>query len=725
MSDPGPAGVGLHPEPALEAEREALLTEATVGAAAGAPPAGWHRPPPSRSDDRPAPVIESERRQRTIPWYALSGLALLGWAVQLAGWLTVFPWLTLLVLALGVGGLLAIIVTWSGWKSSPSTLATVGLVVLVLAIAGLAAWTFLQAYSAPGYLTDELAFDQYAAHLFIHGINPYTHSMAPSFSMFHVTPDSYTFKLNGTPVTSLSYPAMAFLVYVPLLLLGWSTQVGLVINVAAWAATIAMLHLLLPRHLRPLAIIVGSATVYVAFAVGGVTDVLFVPFLLGAAYAWDRYPFRSGWRALVSPALMGVAMGIKQQPWLIMPFLMIGLYLEARRHAAVQPALRVVLRYLGVLLVVFIVPNIPFIVMSPSAWVRGILTPFLAHTVPAGQGAISLSLFLGLGGGSLTAYTLASLVVLLALIVAYAVTYPTLKPVTFLLPVLALLFSSRSFGTYLVTLVPAAILAALTTTVFRRPKLSRRALAALVGTAMVGGIVVAVALLYPAPLSIHVTSVETTGQLATVDQIEVQVTNHSGHALAPSFSIETGTTLTSFWLQQGPQQLGPGQSAAYRLYAPNFFAQPPITGGFQVIAFTDNPATVSHAASYRPTTDHIELVPDSFEAPVPIGQPVTITAQVVDQLDRAVDRAGIPVYLGQVIYAQQGLLFSEATVNGGPPGENPVIVPTNKQGEVRFTIVGTIATADPVYFEANLVNNTNFYPFGYSSIVPIRFVSAS
>ena len=38
-----------------------------------------------------------------------------------------------------------------------------------------------------------------------------------------------------------------------------------------------------------------------------------------------------------------------------------------------------------------------------------------------------------------------------------------------------------------------------------------------------------------------------------------------------------------------------------------------------------------------------------------------------------------------------------------------------------FVIRGTKASTDPVYFEANLVNDSQFYPYGYSQIVPIRF----
>ena len=84
-------------------------------------------------------------------------------------------------------------------------------------MAALAIWSYFQVYMAPDYGTDEIAFDQYAAQLALHGINPYLHSMAAAFPLFHVSPNGYTFLLNGRPVTTLSYPALSFEAYLPLL----------------------------------------------------------------------------------------------------------------------------------------------------------------------------------------------------------------------------------------------------------------------------------------------------------------------------------------------------------------------------------------------------------------------------------------------------------------------------------------------------------------------------
>ncbi len=145
-----------------------------------------------------------------------------------------------------------------------------------------------------------------------------------AFSLFHVSPDGYTFLLNGQPVTSLSYPALSFLLYMPFLLAGWSSQLAVAINVLAWAIGIVLTFALLPRSLRPLAIVIGSFSVYISYAVGGVTDALFVPLLIGAVYKWDQFPRLRGVAAYRGPVLLGLAMAVKQTPWLVLPFLVAG-----------------------------------------------------------------------------------------------------------------------------------------------------------------------------------------------------------------------------------------------------------------------------------------------------------------------------------------------------------------------------------------------------------------
>jgi hypothetical protein len=387
--------------------------------------------------------------------------------------------------------------------------------------------------------------------------------------------------------------------------------------------------------------------------------------------------------------------------------------------------------------VAFAIPNIAFVVWSPGAWIHGILLPLTAHTVPAGQGLVALSLYLHMGGGSLVAYTSLSVLVMAGLLAIYAATYPRLRPVTFLLPALVLFFATRSYGSYLVGLIPPALVAAATTGTrepvsqaqtsprarrgaWRRSTLRRWPVVA--GATGAIGVAALVALLSGSPLSVSISGVKTTGQLATVDQVNVRVHNRSSSPQRPHFTVNSGDAVTAFWLANGgPAVLKPGQSADYTLLSPNFYAQPPLTGGFQVVAFTTSPAAISHSGSYLPTTDHIALVPDAIGHLITIGHAVTVKAEVLDRLNRPVHRAGIPVYLGQIVYGQRGLQYGEAVINGGPPGRTPVSALTNAQGVATFTVVGTQPTANPVYFEANLVNGSAYYPYGYSQILPIRF----
>ena len=75
----------------------------------------------------------------------------------------------------------------------------------------------------------------------------------------------------------------------------------------------------------------------------------------------------------------------------------------------------------------FLAPNLPYLLSGPGAWLHGILMPISSQAVPAGQGLISLSLSLAVGGGSLRAYTIAAVIVLVVLFACYVATYPVLE----------------------------------------------------------------------------------------------------------------------------------------------------------------------------------------------------------------------------------------------------------------------------------------------------------
>lgn len=720
-----------------------------------APPAPALVPAPTRRPfSRPLELLTEDGRAL----WSVAGLTLVMWALRLFGYVDLYPLLSIAVVVLGAWGLATAVVVWGRGAANPALARVLSLGTLALNGAAIALWSTVQVVLAPQYGTDELAFDQYAAQLVQHGVNPYTHSMASAFQLFHVSPDGYTFLLNGHTVASLSYPALSFLLYLPFLAAGWSTQLGVAVNVAAWVLSTVIAFFLLPKQLRPLAIVVGSFAGYVGYAVGGVTDALFLPLLLGAVYRWDRFGQDRGWRSWRGPVLLGLAMAVKQTPWLVLPFLVAGVVLESSRRGGTTAGLRTGGRYVAIALAAFALPNLPFIVWSPHAWLSDVITPIASQTVPAGQGLVDLSLFFGVGGGSLLAYSVVLVVVFVALWAAFVATYPSLKGWAVFLPSIVLFFSARSLGSYLVTIFPAALVGACSIDRVQRARAHQELASAPVNErAGIGGsgamhngaggsrrtawlahlhrykvryvvgagvaassVAIALAVATPPPLAMEITSVRTTGQLATVVQVDVSVTNTTDRPMTPAFTIESGGGITAFWIRAtGPGRLPPYGRARYTLLAPNFVAQPEISSGFQVVAFTHN--ALSRTAAYLPTSWHVSLSPDAVSRIVPLGERLTVRAQILNRFDQPVHRAGEPVYLGQIIYGQNGLQYSEAVVNHGDIGETPVAARTNDQGVATFTIRGTQASTSPVYFEANLVNPQQHYPYGYSQILPVRF----
>ena len=110
--------------------------------------------------------------------------------------------------------------------------------------------------------------------------------------------------------------------------------------------------------------------------------------------------------------------------------------------------------------------------------------------------------------------------------------------------------------------------------------------------------------------------------------------------------------------------------------------------------------------------------PTRSTRPCAIGQQITVHAEILYRLDRPVHLAAdVPVYLGQIIYSAAGAgQFSQALINDGQEGQTPVSATPTADGVATFRIRSPVGGSNPVYFEANLVNPTDLYPYGYSPI---------
>jgi hypothetical protein len=594
------------------------------------PAAGESAPQPARRD-------QGYGAERAL--WTLVGVGLLWWSWRLNNFTSVAWTVPFLVLG-NLWGIATVLASWLpdmalNGDGRPARAFAWGTAVVTVTL--FVVWGVAVTQAASGYATDAIAFNQYAAELARHGLNPYVHSMARAYALFHIAPSGYTYSFTGAPVTALSYPSLSFLVYVPLLALGWAHNLAPLLNVCAWGLTAALMFALSPRPLRPAALLFSGFGLYAVFAVGGVTDVLFMPLLTLAAYRWDRFG-ASRW-TYAGPLLLGLAMGIKQTAWPLLPFLLIALGLDQSRRSGPADGLGRACRYLAAVLVAFAIPNLPYFVASPHAWTRGVLTPLVHSLVPTGQGTISLSLFLHMGGGSLTAFTLATVLMFALTLVAFAGTYPRLRSGFWLLPALAFFFASRSNVNYFAALIPAGYIAATSISpaplgrgAYRIGAVGSAAGRALgrwflsppwaAATAVLAAAFLAAAvysLSAPAPLGIRLTALQTAGRSARVQRLTVRVSNRSGGALKPVFDVQRSGTNASFWsIAAGPRRLASGQAADYTLLAPNADSEPSLHGTFTVIGLVASPRSFSvsdeyDAGLYRLGTRHRQRGTHSLE----------------------------------------------------------------------------------------------------------------
>jgi uncharacterized membrane protein len=345
------------------------------------------------------------------------------WALRLVISANTFPALIVLVIAMGLIGLAIMVVAWLPGFDPKWARSFPGYLILVISFIAIAMWSYAQVFTYPAYGTDEAAFDQYAAIVATHLHDPYITSMAPSFDLFRVSPNGYTFLLNGHRVEHLSYPALAFELYMPLIAIGINIQAEVIVNVLFFIIALYLLYRYLPDEIKALAIVLGGLDMYVAYAVGGVTDALFMPFLIYAAYKWDSFKVpeardKQKYKAYLKPVCLGLAMSIKQNAWLIFPLILISFILEDAQANQIKEGLRRAKHYGLAAISAFIIPNIAYIIVNPVAWLKGILMPIIANAVPAGQGIVGLTIFTGLGGGSLHAYTL---LIALAVVISVAI----------------------------------------------------------------------------------------------------------------------------------------------------------------------------------------------------------------------------------------------------------------------------------------------------------------
>lgn len=303
--------------------------------------------------------------------------------------------------------------------------------------------------------TDVILFMRYSSYLILHGRNPYTSSMAPATHRYHTlyAVPSITQLVNGHNVTHISYPALSFLVFIPQRLLGFS-DISLSVMVCL-VLTLIFLVREAPAFFFPLTVV---TLFYNQFLIsnamfGNIDFVWILPLLVGMHY-WYRG------KVARSALAVGLAFAVKPIPWLISPYLAIWLW---KRPAEFQRSRwRAIGLALGVGLLGFLVPNLPFIWSAPHAWLEAVLST-VGSRIPLQTRGIGIALFsyAGLLHLPKVVFRVLELAVFAASLYVYSRWFDRVKWAAWVMPVVILWFNDRSLFNYFITFAPIAYYALL------------------------------------------------------------------------------------------------------------------------------------------------------------------------------------------------------------------------------------------------------------------------
>jgi len=451
------------------------------------------------------------------------------------------------------------------------------------------------------YSTDSAAFDQASARLLLHGHNPYTASLSSAAGLLSAPGRLWTYTVSGGHIVHASYPAGSFLLEIPAMALGLNHMVVDWNDLFAWMVCAALFFVLLPVSLRWLAGLLALTPIFIGMFSSGGTDAAFMPFLVLAVWRWDRFGRADARIARwIGPVALGLACSIKQTPWFCVPFLASGIAMEARLGG--RPSLRPMLRYLGIVAGTFLAVNLPFLVWAPAAWLRGTLLPFVGGLIADGQGLVTIATHGVSGGANLTMLSVASLLALLALILAWITWYPTLKRVWLLILPVVFFLSPRSLSSYLVDLIPIAVVAAVTVHsapgVQSSPLVPRRLSTLLLYLAGAGAAVIVCLAFVTHPLHITVDGVTASTSGSRVEAVTITVKNLTGAPEKPHFLVNPGEGIDGFWTIPGDRDLvlGPHASTTVTLHAPIGTPAPQHGAHWLVEAYTTSPDAITTSA---------------------------------------------------------------------------------------------------------------------------------
>ena len=310
------------------------------------------------------------------------------------------------------------LVRWRGWRA----IFVMSLLVLTVNTTRASIKDAVQG----NYHTDALAFVHIDADLLLHGRNPFTAddafwTAALRWPTAYATPiyggkdfgknplryptntfmgkileqQSLSSSLRNTsfdPQTVHNYPAGSILLALPFVWAGLPSIIWM--NLLFFIGIIALVIARTPRRQQPamtFALLLCPAFSEYGFFANIDIEALFFVLL---AWHWLSHEKLSG-------LSLGFACAVKQLAWFFIPFYL----LEVARREGIAVALR----RLPWLVLGFLMPNSPFIIANPHAWLHSMLVPMTDSFFPLGFGLIQLALVGLIPFGSERLWTLLTL----------------------------------------------------------------------------------------------------------------------------------------------------------------------------------------------------------------------------------------------------------------------------------------------------------------------------
>jgi len=427
--------------------------------------------------------------------------------------------------------------------------------------------------------------------------NPYSYSIKSLLDQLGFPPSFYTPRVDGSFEFHLNYPALNFLSLIPMYLAGLhdlrdGVMVFHVVSVLA-------IFSLVPSRLKALSLAPFAFGFPLAIGYSW-TDSIWAFFVLLTAVFW----YRNKGLSLVS---LGLAAATKQIAFVAAPFLLIRLWNEEDGSK-----LRGLVKGSGLMAAGFLVPNVPFIIASPSSWWAGTIGPYLPSKTPLIPGGIGLSEILPDVGFLISPvfFSVLTVIIVVSCLVALALSFNRLNRFIWAMPALVLFFYPRSLPNYIVYWAFPFFFEWFK---FGNPQLSLRQLRAVVnkfwsqpgwsplgslrrrvGPAVLLGLVFTTALVgasgaYAVQVSrpkvdVRVDQMGDPDSLGVATRLAVTITNSGPDSVSPSFFVKW-FFLWDLWRANQSRILRPASRASYVLTATDALAGIPRGSTFHVAVY--------------------------------------------------------------------------------------------------------------------------------------------